>query len=213
MTRMRVFLLTVALMLMTAALTSPFWVRRSAPRLEPGVKRTVVTGRIKGDFADHPWAGTVVYFGTESATLTEDGTFRFVMLPGIHVLKVCCSHRFGPIYKEIHVEDRDLYFEVEAQALRQVSGRIVVPPRKPLKYTLQISAWLVGTNSVERAVVGSNGAFVLRLSEGDWRFDLDNLKEPHKLQSIQLSGLPVHNRTFTITDVHGPSLPLQITLK
>ena len=213
MTRMRLFLLTVALMLMAAALTSPFWVRRSAPVLDAGVKRSVVTGRIKGDFADSPWAGTVVFFGSEKATLTKDGTFRFAVFPGTHILRVCCSHRFERIYKEIEVEDRDLYFELEARALRQISGRVVVPGQKPLKYTLQVSAWLIGTNSVERTIVSSNGAFVFRLSAGDWRVDLDNLKAAHSLQSIQLDGRTVHDRTFTISDVHGPSLPLQITLK
>jgi hypothetical protein len=211
---MRLFLLTVALLLMAAALTSPFWFQPSMSLpTSPGVKRTLVSGRIKGDFPDHPWVGTMIYFGKESAPLTEDGAFSFAVPPGIHILRVCCSHRFERIYREIEVEDRDLYFELEARALRQISGRVEVPPGKPLKYTLQLSAWLIGTNTVDRTIVASDGSFVLRLSEGDWRVDLDNLKAAHRLQSISLDGVAVHDRKFKISDVHGPSLPLQITLK
>jgi hypothetical protein len=198
---------------MAAALTSPFWIERTMPLPSPGVKRTLVSGRIKGDFPDRPWVGTTIYFGKESAALTDDGTFTFAVPPGTHVLRVCCSHRFERIDRTIEVEDRDLYFELEARALRQISGRVAAPAGKPLKYTLQLSAWLIGTNTVERTIVSSDGSFVLRLSEGDWRVDLDNLKAAHKLQSIRLDGVAVRDRKFKISDVHGPSLPLQITLK
>jgi hypothetical protein len=213
MARMRLFLLTIALMLMVAALTSPFWVGRSERVLEPSSPRQRITGRIKGDFPDRPWAGTTVNFGQQKAALTEDGTFSFVSPPGLYILKVCCSDRFDRIYKEILVEDRDLYFEVEAMPLRQISGRVVTPSGKPLRYTLQISAWLVGTNTVDRTIVSSDGAFVLRLSEGEWRVDLDNLRPAHTLQLISLDGVKVRERMLKIPTAHGPPLPLQITLK
>ena len=81
MTRMRLFLLTVTLMLMAAALTSPLWVGRSVPVLETGIKRTVVTGRIKGDFADSPWAGTTVFSAPKAQRLLKTGPFVLPFFP------------------------------------------------------------------------------------------------------------------------------------
>lgn len=213
MARMRLFLLTIALMLMAAALTSPLWVYRDLALPDPGPPRPRVTGRIKGDFADSPWAGTTIHLGGLKQPVTADGTFSFTVSPGLHILKVCCSDRFERIYREILVEDRDLYFEVEAKPLRQISGRVMTPTGKPLRYTLQVSAWLVGTNTVDRTVVSSDGAFVFRLSEGEWRVDIDNLKAAHTLQSISLDGVKLRERMLKIPTAHGPPLPLQITLK
>jgi hypothetical protein len=212
---MRFFLLTIALLLMAAALSTPLWVRHSPPtyELRPRSHKTVVAGRIKGDFSDSPWAGMVIYLGTERVTLHEDGKFSFVVLPGIHILKLCCSDRFQQVYREIEVEDRELYFELEAQPLLTISGRLVTPPQKPVNYVLNVSARLIGTNMVDRTFVASDGSFSFHLTEGDWRIELDNLEAGHTLHNITIDGVELHDQQLTISDVRGPSLPLQITLK
>ena len=212
---MKPFLLAVAMLLMAAALSTPLWVRNSRPTYQqrPRSHKTVVAGRIKGDFTDSPWAGMVLHLGAESVTLGQDGKFSFSVMPGIHILRMCCSDRFWQIYREIEVEDRDLYFELDAHPLQEISGHLVTPSEKPLTYPLKISAWLIGTNTVDRALVASDGSFVLHLSEGDWRIELDNLGVSHNLHSITLDGVELRDQKFTISGARGLSLPLQITLK
>lgn len=213
---MKAFLLTVALLLMTAALTTPLWVRSSTSmpsRPQPRLNKVVVSGRIKGDFTDAPWKGMDLVFGSERTTLREDGKFSFAVMPGTHILKMCCSERFRQIYREIEVEDRELYFELEAQPLLKIAGHVSTPREKPLEYALNVSAWLIGTNTVDRTIVASDGSFAFHLTEGDWRIELDNLREGYVLHSITLDGVEVHDQKFTISNVDGPALPLRITLK
>ena len=210
---MRTALLTFALMLMTAALSTPLWVPRETASAPAWTRRPVVSGRIKGDFPDAPWAGMVLNFGPERVTLRENGKFSFTVMPGIHILRLCCSERFRQVYREIEVEDRDLYFELDAHPLLEVSGRLSTPAAKPLEHVLNLSAWHVGTNTVDRTFVAGDGSFKFHLTEGDWRIELDNLGVNHTLQSITLDGVELRDQKFTISDVHGPSLPLRITLK
>lgn len=212
---MKSALLTVALLLMAAALLSPIWVQPTMkmPAPSPRLQRTLVSGRIKGDFKDRPWAGTVLYFGSESMTLKEDGAFDFSVFPGIHILKVCCSNRFQQIYREIHVEDRDLYFELEASPLLKIPGRLETPQGKPLRYSVNLSASLIDTNVVDRTVVASDGSFAFHLSEGEWRIGVDNPNKEYTVASMTFDGVELRDRKLTISDVKGPSLPLRITLK
>jgi hypothetical protein len=210
---MRAALLTFALMLMAAALSTPLWVPRETS-LSPVWKHTpTVAGRIKGDYKDSPWAGMTLFFGSERVTLKEDGKFSFTVSPGVYILRLCCSNRFRQIYREIEVEDRDLYFELDARPLLKIAGELATPPEKPLKYVLNISAWQLGTNTVDRTFVASDGSFAFHLTEGNWRIELDNLAVDHTVHSMTLDGRELRDQTFTISDVSGPSLPLRITLK
>ena len=213
MARMRLFLLTIALMLMVAALTSPFWVGRSNACLSRVPRGSGSPDGSKGNFRIGRGPARPLISASRRRHSPRTVPSAFVSPPGLYILKVCCSDRFDRIYKEILVEDRDLYFEVEAMPLRQISGRVVTPSGKPLRYTLQISAWLVGTNTVDRTIVSSDGAFVLRLSEGEWRVDLDNLRPAHTLQLITSRWREGSRKKFKIPTAHGPPLPLQITLK
>jgi hypothetical protein len=211
---MRAFLLTVAMLLMAAALTTPVWVPRSTSTSPIWSRnKSVVSGRIKGDFTDSPWAGMNLFFGAERVTLREDGKFSFAVMPGIHILRMCCSDRFRHIYREIEVEDRDLYFELEAQPLLKIKGQLATPDEKPLKYVLNLSASLVGTTTVDRTFVASDGSFVFHLTEGDWQIELDNLGVEHTLDSMTLDGVELRDQKLSISDVHGPALALRITLK
>jgi hypothetical protein len=211
---MKAFLLTVALLLMAAALSTPLWVRPSRSiRQLPRSHKVVVSGRIKGEFPDAPWFGMILLFGSEKIALKADGKFSFSVMPGTHILKLCCSQRFRQIYREIEVEDRDLYFELEARPLLKIAGHLSTPREKPLEYALNVSAWLIGTNTVDRTVVASDGSFAFHLTEGDWRLELDNLKVGYVLHSITLDGVEVRNQQFTVSNVYGPALPLRITLK
>src|SRR5262245_61450283 len=120
---MKAFLLTVSMLLMAAALSTPWWVRPKRATLQPHRShKSVVSGRITGKFTDAPWTGMLLYLGTEEIALKADGKFSFTVIPGTHILKMCCSQRFRQIYREIEVEDRDLYFELEAQPLLKVAG-------------------------------------------------------------------------------------------
>ncbi len=76
-------LLILSLALMTTTLTSPIWVRWTTI-----IPRTRIHGRVTGNFADTPWAGAVVYFGRERASLNADGKFAFDLRPGVYVLRV-----------------------------------------------------------------------------------------------------------------------------
>jgi len=121
--------------------------------------------------------------------------------------------RFQQIYREIEVEDRDLYFELEARPLLKIVGYLSTPPEKPLNYALKVSARRIGTNTVDRTVIAFDGSFALHLTEGDWRVELDNLKVGHVLDSVMLDGVQIHDQQFTISNVYGPALPLRISLK
>ena len=129
---MKAFLLTVALLLMGAALSTPLWVPRTSSTSATWSRKAVVAGRIKGDFPDAPWTGMLLFLGPERVALRSDGKFSFSVMPGTHILKICCSDRFQQIYREIEVEDRDLYFELEARPLVKVEGKLSTPDEKPL---------------------------------------------------------------------------------
>ena len=173
----------------------------------------MVSGRVVGEFSESPWEGTVVSLGTETKPLAADGTFSFAALPGLHILRVCCSKRFQSIYREVSVDDKDVHLELTAQPLVEIAGRVFMPKEKPLRFTLKVSMWLVGTNKVDRAVVYSDGTFSFFLKQGDWFFELDNLPPDYKLESMTLDGREISDGKFTISSVKGPSLPLRITLK
>jgi hypothetical protein len=206
-------LLMMALVLMGVSATSPLWVGWSSrgPVGRPGL--SVVSGRITGDFLDHPWAGTVVYLGSEKQTLGPDGTFRIAMLPGVHILRVCCTTRFQDIYREVTVADSDVSVELTARPLLEIAGRVMTPNDAPLRHALIVSARLVGTNRIDRSVVYSDGTFYFHLVEGDWQIDLENLSAAHTVASMTLDGRDLRDQKFTIRSVTGPSLTLRITLK
>jgi hypothetical protein len=210
---MRAVLLTFALMLMAAAVSTPLWVPRETSSSPVWKHTPTVAGRIRGVYTDSPWAGMTLVFGSDRITLKGDGKFSFTVPPGVYILRLCCSNRFRQIYREIEVEDRDLYFELDARPLLKIAGELSTPAERPLKYVLSISAWQLGTNLVDRTFVASDGSFAFHLTEGDWRIELDNLAVDHTLHSMTLDGRYLPDRTFTISDVSGPSLPLRITLK
>jgi len=210
---MKAFLLTVALLLMAAALSTPLWVPRTSSTTTTWSQRITVSGRIKGDFPDYPWTGMLLFFGPERVTLRPDGKFSFSVMPGTYILRMCCSERFRQIYREIEVDDRDLDFELEAEPLLKIEGRLSTPEKKPLKYVLNLSASLVGTNMVDRTFVASDGSFAFHLTEGDWRIELENLREDLTVHSMTFNGVELSDQKLTISDVHGPALPLRITLK
>jgi len=211
---MRRFLLIIALALMGVSATSPLWVgwtrRGDAVRR---YQRVMVSGRVVGEFSESPWEGTVVSLGTETKPLAADGTFSFAALPGVHILRVCCSKRFQSIYREVSVDDKDVHLELTAEPLREIAGRVLTPTQKPIREALKVSMKLVGTNRRDRGVVYSNGTFFFHLIKGDWQVELENLSEDHKLESITLDGREISDGKFTISSVKGPSLPLRITLK
>jgi len=122
---MRVTFLVVALILIATSVLAFVWI---GPTPSPGIlsQRVMVIGCVTGDFPDHPWAGTVIRLGSEESILTEDGSFRFAVLPGTHILTVCCSARFQRIYEEIRVTDRDLDVPLSARPLKEIPGRLVV---------------------------------------------------------------------------------------
>ena len=210
---MRRTLLILALVLMSVSATSPLWVGWARRDLVRPYARVLVTGRVSGEFPDAPWVGTIVTLGNETKSIGADGTFSFAALRGTHILRVCCSTRFQSIYQEVSVTDSDVHLELEARPLLEISGLVLTPRDKPFKRALKVSAWLIGTNRVDRTVVYSDGTFSFYLIEGDWRVDLDNLPEGYTLDSMTLDGREVRDRTFTISSTKRASLPLRITLK
>jgi hypothetical protein len=210
MTRMGRFLLVVALLLMTASLLAPLWVGSS--RHSPAVfKASRVAGRLTGDFAEPPWIGNAISFGNELALLRADGAFSFSKFPGTYALSVCCSVRFQRVYREITVDGHDQYIEIPVEPLLTISGQVVSP--RGFKQTVKISAWMIGTNTVDRTMIASDGTFAFHVMQGDWRVDFENLPPEYKLRSMTLDGKELRERTFTIARVTGPSLPLRITLQ
>lgn len=203
----------MALVLMGVSATSPLWVGWSSRGPVRRPEHSVVYGRITGDFLDRPWAGTVLYLGSEKQTLGPDGRFRIAMLPGVHILRVCCTKRFQDIYREVTVVDRDVSVELRAKPLLEISGSVMTPNGAPLRHALIVSARLLGTNRIDRSVVYSDGTFFFHLVEGDWQVDLENLSVEHTVASMTLDGRELRDQKFTIRSVTGPSLTLRITLK
>ena len=203
----------MALVLMGVSATSPLWVGwfSNGPVPRPG--RSIVSGRITGDFLDHPWAGTVVYLGNQKQTLGPDGRFRIAMLPGVHILRVCCTKRFQDIYREVTVVDRDVSLELRARPLLEIVGNVRTLNGEPLRRALIVSARLLGSNRFDRSVVYSDGTFYFHLVEGDWQVDLENLAVEQTVASMTLDGRELRDQKFTVRSVTGPSLTLRITLK
>jgi hypothetical protein len=154
-----------------------------------------------------------VSLGTETKPLAPDGSFSFAALPGVHILRVCCSKRFQSIYREVTVADKNVELELIAEPLREIAGRVLTPEKKPLRTALKVSMWRVGTNRVDRGVVFSDGTFFFHLIKGNWQVQVDNLPADYKVLSITLDGQELQDGKFTISSVTGPSLPLQVTLK
>jgi hypothetical protein len=124
---------------------------------------------------------------------------------------VCCSLRFQRIYREIKVDDKDQYLEISAEPLREISGQLVDPPE--FQRAVKISAHLIGTSTVDWAVISSDGTFAFHVMEGDWRVDFADLPAGVAVRSMTLNGEELREQTFTITSARGPSLPLRITLQ
>src|SRR4029434_9755868 len=158
---MKAALLVLALVLMLTAIVSSIVVDRPGLPFPHRFGRLYVTGRVTGDFLDHPWKGTTVYFGNNKAKLAKDGMFSFSAVPGTHVLKVCCSERFRWIYREITVVDRDVDLYLTAEPLVSVPGRVVVSGDGAKLSGFKVTAWLVGTNIIEGAITLSDGSFAL----------------------------------------------------
>jgi hypothetical protein len=206
-------LLVLALLLMTAAATSPLWVGWAQRGTAQRYQRVLVSGRVVGDLPDKPWEGTVVTLDTDTKPLGADGKFSFAALPGMHVIRVCCSTRFQSIYREVSVGNSDVYVELQAEPLWEIAGQILTPEGKPPPRAPKISMWLIGTNQVNRGVVYMDGTFSAHLPKGEWRIDLGSLEKDYTVESVTLDGRELRDRTFTITSVTGPSLPMRITLK
>jgi len=210
MTAMGRFLLVVALLLMMTSLVAPVLVRSSRHGPD-GLHSSQVRGRLTGEFPEPPWVGSAITFGNEQAVLAADGAFSFSKFPGTYALSVCCSVRFQRIYREITVDGRDQYVEIPVEPLLEISGQLVSP--RKFEHKVRISAWMIGTNTVDRTIIGSDGTFAFHVMQGDWRVDLENLPPEFKLRSMTLDGKELSERTFTITQVAGPALPLRITLQ
>lgn len=175
--------------------------------------RLYVTGRVSGDFPDHPWAGTTVYFGNEKAKLKESGAFSFSAMPGSHVLKVCCSERFRWIYREVQVVDRDVDLNLTAEPLVAVPGRLLVTVDGAKLSGFKVSAWMVGTNIIETAITLSDGSFALHLTEGTWEVDVDNPPKGMDVTTVSVGEENSDDRRFTLTSLDSPALPLRIELR
>ena len=210
---MKVALLVLALALMVTAIVTTSFVDSPSLPFTHQYARFWVKGKVRGDFPDKPWAGTVAYLGGEKATLTEAGTFQFSRSPGTYILKICCSDRFRWIYREVLILDRDVHLDLVAQPIVDVPGRLIVFDESMRRSQLKISAWLVGTNVIEKAVTLADGSFTLHLVEGKWQVDVDNAPKGHDVEWVSYGGEKVSSRTFTIEDKKSPSLPLQIALR
>jgi hypothetical protein len=208
---MKVTFLVVALILIAAAVLAFVWI----PSTTGGIRsqRVLVSGRVTGDLPDHPWAGTVIRLGSEQSILTDDGSFRFAVLPGTYILTVCCSGRFQGIREEITVADRDLDLSLIAHPLKEIPGRLVIRGGEQLAYGFIVSATLDGSNIVERAVTALDGTFALHVMEGDWQVAVENLPEGYTLQSMTFGDQKLRERRLTVASLTEPSLPLQITLQ
>lgn len=203
----------LAIGLMVTAIVTSSWMDAPSLPFAHDYARFRVKGRVTGDFPDRPWAGTVAHLGGERATLTEEGTFEFSRSPGTYILKICCSDRFRWIYREVMVIDQDVHLDLVAQPLVDVPGRLIIRDPSVRRSGLRVSAWLVGTNVIERAVTLSDGSFTLHLVEGKWQVDVENAPKGHDVEWTTFGDEKLSDRTFTISDETSPSLPLQIALR
>lgn len=206
---MRVFLLVVALILISASVVAFVW-DGSVP--VEVVQRSIVSGRIGWDLPDHPWAGTVVSLGTENAIIAPDGEFKFSMLPGRYRLKVCCSTRFQGIDQEVLVEKTDIALNLVATPLTEIAGQLTVQGNAQVPYGFLISAAKAGTNMVARTATEADGTFKLHLLEGDWEIRMENLPAEYKVVSMTLGEDKLRDRKFMLPRGAAP-LPLQITIQ
>jgi hypothetical protein len=204
---MKQALLILSLVLMTATLTSPIWVRWTTI-----IPRTRIAGRVTGNFAEPPWIGAVVYFGREQSSLNADGKFAFDVRPGVYVLRVCCSQSFDPIRRELEVKDKDLYVELHAEPLLEILGRLIIPEGKQLPSLPSVSARRIYTRVIKTAAFSPDGTFSLFLSRGDWKVNVEDLGPGLTLKSITFGEKEAQEGTITITDQQEPAL-LEITLQ
>jgi len=208
---MRVILLSIALALIFASFVAFLW--GGAVPGHGRTQRSMVTGQVRGDLPDQPWAGTVVTLGTEYAILGPDGAFSFAMMPGRYNLNVCCSRRFQGINTEVVVvENRDIALNLEANPLTEIQGRLVIQGGIQVPYGYLLSARLDGTNVVDRVTTAVDGTFAFHLLEGNWEIHMDNLPEEYKIVSMTLGEEKVRDRRFTLAKGAG-SLALQIALQ
>jgi hypothetical protein len=205
---MRVFLLIVALVLISASVVAFVW-DGSVP--VEGVQRSIVSGRLRWDLADRPWSGAVVSLGTENELLTADGEFKFAMLPGRYRLKICCSVRFQGIDQEVIVGKNDIALDLVATPLTEIAGQLTVQGGAQVPYGYLISAAMDGTNMVDRAATAVDGTFKFHLLEGNWEIRLENLPAEYKVVSMTLGEEKLRDRKFTLVKGAAP-LPLQITV-
>lgn len=210
---MKAALLGVALLLMFTAIVSSLLVEKPRLPFPHPFARLYVSGRVTGDFPDHPWAGSTVYFGNDKRKLGEDGTFSFPSAPGKHVLKVCCSERFRWIYREVTVVDRDVEVNLTAEPLVAVPGKVVMLGKGTKLSGYRVTAWLVGTNIVEAAITLSDGSFALHLIEGTWEVDVDKLPEGLGLESVIVGENKADDRRFKLSSLDSRALPLRIELR
>ena len=209
---MKVALLVIALALMATAIITSLIVNAPSLPFTHKYARFSITGRISGDFRDHPWEGTIAYLGAEKSILSKKGTFEFSRAPGTYILKICCSERFQRIYREVTVSDRDVHLDLVAEPVVHVPGQLIVLDETLRPSNLKISAWLMGTNVLETSVTLADGSFKLRLTQGKWQVDVENAPG-HVVEWTTFAGEKLTDRTFTIVGRTPPSLPLQIALR
>jgi hypothetical protein len=203
--------LALALMA-TAIITSSFINAPSLPFVHRSA-RFFITGKVTGDFPDHPWEGTLAYLGGEKMALTKEGTFEFSRSPGTYILKVCCSSRFRYIYEEVTLVDRNVNLNLIAEPIVDVPGQLIVLDESLPRARVKISAWLKNTNVVEYSVTLADGSFTLHLVQGKWQVDVENAPKGHAVEWTTFGGERLTDRTFTIVGKTSPSLPLQIALR
>jgi hypothetical protein len=206
---MRVFLLVVALVLISASVVAFVW-DGSVP--VQAVQRSIVSGRLTWDLSDRPWGGAVVSIGTENAVLAPDGEFRFAMLPGRYRLKICCSVRFQGIDQEVIVEKNDIALEIMAVPLTEIAGRLTVRGDAQVPYGFLVTASMAGTNMVARASTEADGSFKFHLLEGNWEVRMENLPAEYKIASMTLGEEKLREGKFTLAK-GASALPLQITVQ
>lgn len=206
---MRVFLLVVALVLISASVVAFVW-DGSVP--VEGVQRSIVSGRLSWDLSDRPWGGAVVSLGTESEVLAPDGEFRFSMLPGRYRLKICCSVRFQGIDQEVIVEKNDIALKLVAIPLTEIAGRLTVQGDAQVPYGFLVTASMPGTNMVARVATETDGTFKFHLLEGNWELRMENLPAEYRIASMTLGEEKLREGKFTLAK-GAASLPLQITVQ
>ena len=207
---MRVFLVGAALMVMfVSAMLFLVGERKTSGRVAaPG--RFQVTGHVTGDFAGTPWAGTVAKLGTEQALIPPDGRFNFVVSPGRYPVGVCCSPDFQAIEDTVEVIDRNVEITLVARPLIEVTGEVSGDLSSRQGFT--ISARLQGTNVVDRAVTAADGRFLLRLREGTWAIDVDELPAGYAKPEVRYEGGKA-GENFVVVAPLPRTISLQILLR